>query len=155
MNIYGDKFFKNSFSEYIMVHGYQNSLDMPYYVGLFKPDCVVFEVAEYTIKDSFYSLSKMKGLKYNPPLSSVDLSNASPRSLNYDSISITKSGEVTTVEFKTKEKFDNVWISFESDYDMTKSDKGYITAVPTKEKDNPNIRMKVVTLKDVQITVYS
>ncbi len=155
MNIYGDKFFKNSFSEYIMVHGYQNSMDMPYYVGLFKPDCVIFEVAEYTIKDSFYSLSKMKGLKYNPPLSSVDISGASSRSLNYDSVAITKSGEVTTVEFKTKEKFDNVWITFESDYDMTKSENGYVTAVPTKEKDKPNVKMKVITQKDGQITVYS
>ncbi len=155
MNIYGDKFFKNSFSEYIMVHGYQNSLDLPYYFGMFKPDCVVFEVAEYTIKDAYYSQSKMTGLKFNRPLSSLKKVSVSQKSLPYDSIDIKKSGEITTVEFKTEEKYEQVWVTFEGDYDMVKTATGYAAAVPTSEKDKDNVKMTITTLKDAHFDVYS
>ena len=155
MNNYGYQFFQNSFGEYIMIDSSQNALNMPYYVSLFKPDCVVFEVAEYDINKKNFSSSKMKGLKFNTPLSSLDMATANERSLAFDEIDITKSGEVTTIEFKTKEKFDNVWITFENDYDMIKSDKGYYAAVPTKEKDKLDVKMKVITQKDGKITIYS
>ena len=54
MNSYGTNFFINAFSEYVYVHDYQNVLDLPYYFNLFKPECVIFEVAEYTFSDNYF-----------------------------------------------------------------------------------------------------
>ena len=60
MNGMGYKFLENSFGEYIIVHDYQNVLNLDYYVDLFQPDCVIFETAEYTLTNDYYSLEQMK-----------------------------------------------------------------------------------------------
>lgn len=64
----GPKFFIGRASEYIGVHDYQNVLDLPYYFNIFQPDMVVFEVAEYTFTDQYFSYQKMKNIDFNPVL---------------------------------------------------------------------------------------
>lgn len=64
MNGYGFRFLRNAFSEYIHVHDYQNILNFPYYYNIFKPDCVIFEVAEYTFSDTYFNFEKMKTLNF-------------------------------------------------------------------------------------------
>ncbi|MBR4267251.1 MAG: hypothetical protein IKQ46_14445 [Bacteroidales bacterium] len=54
--------------EDIAVHNYQNVLNLDYYVNIFQPDAVVFEVAEYVFSDSFFDSERMKNLVFNPPL---------------------------------------------------------------------------------------
>ena len=62
------KFFAGRAKEYIGVHDYQNVLDLDYYFNIFQPEAVVFEAAEYTIIDNYFSSAKMAGLEYNPGL---------------------------------------------------------------------------------------
>ena len=62
----GPEFLIGRASEYIGVHNYQNVLNLPYYFNLFQPEMVVFEVAEYTLEDSYFDLEIMDGLEFNP-----------------------------------------------------------------------------------------
>ena len=64
----GPKFFVGRAQEYIGIHDYQNVLNLDYYFNIFQPDLVVFEVAEYTITDQYFSRNAMADLNYNPSL---------------------------------------------------------------------------------------
>lgn len=57
-------FIINNASEEIGIHNYQNVLDAPKYINLYKPDCVVFEVAEYTFSDTYFNLERMENLEF-------------------------------------------------------------------------------------------
>ena len=59
MNIRGYKFISNALSEYIAIHDYQNIFNFETYYKQFKPEYVVFEVAEYTFLDMYFSESKL------------------------------------------------------------------------------------------------
>lgn len=61
-----EKYLADRFSEYIAVHNYQNIFDIDYYYNIFQPDIVVFEVAEYTINNIYFDLTKMKNMQLNP-----------------------------------------------------------------------------------------
>ncbi|NLB17514.1 MAG: hypothetical protein GX825_01970, partial [Syntrophomonadaceae bacterium] len=56
----GYKFLANSFGEYIAIHCYQNVFDLDYYFDLFQPDCVIFETAEFTLSDTYFSPQGME-----------------------------------------------------------------------------------------------
>lgn len=66
-NSYGWKFLANSFSEYDAVHDYQNVLNFSYYYHIFQPDCVIFEVAEYTFDPMYFDYEAMLDFDL-PPL---------------------------------------------------------------------------------------
>lgn len=66
-----EKFLKTRFSEYIVVHNYENILNLPYYYQLFEPDLVVFEVAEYTVSDTYFSYATMSNLHYPSPIEEI------------------------------------------------------------------------------------
>lgn len=65
------QYFVSRASEYIGVHNYQNVLDLDYYINAFDPEIIVFEVAEYTFTDSYFSSGSMKNPGWNPPLTDV------------------------------------------------------------------------------------
>jgi len=71
MNGMGYKFLENSLGEYIAVHNYQNILNLDYYFNLFQPECVIFEVAEYTLTDAYFNYERMQRLEFNPSFNSV------------------------------------------------------------------------------------
>lgn len=64
----GNKFLTEQLGEYIAIHNYQNILNFEYYYNIFKPDCVIFEVAEYTIINNYFNLELMKEIQLNPSL---------------------------------------------------------------------------------------
>ena len=59
------QFIINNASEAISVHNYQNVLDADYYIDLFSPDCVVFEVAEYVFSNGYFNFERMKSLDFS------------------------------------------------------------------------------------------
>lgn len=63
-----EKYLADRFSEYISVHNYQNIFDIDYYYNMFQPDIVVFEVAEYTINNTYFTSEKMNSMKLSPAL---------------------------------------------------------------------------------------
>lgn len=68
MNGIGSKFFQNSFGEYVAVHNYENVINFDYYFNIFQPDCVIFEVTEWTINPSYFNYEKMLDMELNPAL---------------------------------------------------------------------------------------
>lgn len=63
-----EKYLADRFSEYISVHNYQNIFDIDYYYNMFQPDIVVFEVAEYTINNTYFTSEKMDSMKLSPAI---------------------------------------------------------------------------------------
>lgn len=61
-----EKYLAGRFSEYISIHNYQNIFNIDYYYNIFQPDIVIFEVAEYTINNTYFTLEKMENMKLNP-----------------------------------------------------------------------------------------
>lgn len=68
----GNKFLAEQLGEYIAIHNYQNVLNFDYYFNIFRPDCVILEVAEYTISNDYFNFELMKEIQFNPPLKSYD-----------------------------------------------------------------------------------
>lgn len=65
MNYYGYKFMSNALSEYYAVHDYANILNFEYFFEYFNPECVVFEVAEYTLLDMYFNSEKVENFSLN------------------------------------------------------------------------------------------
>lgn len=63
-----EKYLADRFNEYISVHNYQNIFDIDYYYNMFQPDIVIFEVAEYTINNTYFTSEKMNSMKLSPAL---------------------------------------------------------------------------------------
>lgn len=60
MNMYGWKFMANALNEYAYVHSYDNIYIFDYYIELFNPDYVIFEVAEYSCMEWYFPLDSIK-----------------------------------------------------------------------------------------------
>ena len=72
MNNMGYKFLDNRLGEYIAVHDYQNVIRFDYYFNLFRPECVIFEVGEYTFSDRYFDSEAMAVMDLNPVLERFD-----------------------------------------------------------------------------------
>ncbi len=119
MNVLGRKFMANSVREYIYVHDYQNILEFPYYYNIFQPDCVVFEVAEYTFNNEYFNYEKMLQLDMNPVLSSVT-GEGKPRQdakLDRNQISVESGAQLTKISWNTDADCEYAWLLLEREYD--------------------------------------
>lgn len=133
MNVYGYKYMINACGEYIYVHDYQNVIDFPYYINIFQPDCVIFEVAEYTFSDLYFDYQKMKEASYNPSLSSLSAKEYSVIRPSNQDLSVEKGDTLTTITWKTKATYSFVWLKEKQIYDMKKTEAGYQVTVLTKD----------------------
>ena len=149
MNKYGGKYMRNSFGEYIYVHDYQNIINFPYYFNIFQPDCVVFEVAEYTFSNKYFSQNDMLSIDYNPAFSSLEDTEYSTIWIDDDSLIVDKGNALTVITWKTDTSYKYVWLDAGNIYDMTAIEGGYQVAVDTKQLEliEPNMEIIVVTTK--------
>lgn len=136
MNVYGYKYLINGFGQYIHVHDYQNVIDFPYYFNVFQPNCVVFEVAEYTFSDGYFRLDAMKDIDYNPVVSTVAHTVYTPSQGEWIS---TQSGALTTLTWQTAETPRYVWLKAgDTVFDMKAVEGGWqTTAESAQVKDQP------------------
>jgi len=108
MNGMGYKFFRNAFAEYIFVHDYQNVINLDYYINLFQPDGVVFETAEYTCYEPYYSSEAMKKAHYNPGVSTIANELKKELEVSLDDFDIEKKQEISVLSMdaaKYKNKY--------------------------------------------------
>ncbi|MBE6119192.1 MAG: hypothetical protein E7189_01945 [Erysipelotrichaceae bacterium] len=119
INGFGYKFLQNGLGEYIAVHDYQNVIGFEYYINLFQPECVIFDAAEYTFKDSYFDLQQMKQVNPTPPLRSF--SNYKELEL-YGDIVINKKEATTEIQLQELEvPVDYVYLIInETEYSMEK-----------------------------------
>lgn len=59
-----NEFIINNASETISIHNYQNVLDADYYINVFNPDCVVFDMAEYVFYNTYFDFTRMVNLEF-------------------------------------------------------------------------------------------
>jgi len=57
-------FLINQSREYITIHNYRNVLNLPYYVNVYQPDLVLFDVAEFVFAEYFFASSTMGNMIY-------------------------------------------------------------------------------------------
>ena len=150
MNSYGYPFFANSFSEYIYVHDYQNIMNFDYYYNIFKPEVVVFEVAEYTFSDGYFSQDVMRHMKlnntYNNACEACSVKETS--NIDKDSISVREGETLTKITWNTEDVFDSVWFLMNQEYDMRKCEEGYEVTVLSEDYKDYKEDISIDTLKE-------
>ncbi len=156
MNAYGIDYMKNGFGEYIHVHNYQNIIDFPYYYNIFKPDCVVFEVAEYVLNDAYFEQNSMKEIRYNPSIESIKRISKDSEIKDLDTMMIKEEkGEVLTkITMQSEEKVEYAWVVLDSEYDLKEVEGGYETYVPTEAYENFKDNIEIITYNGSNLTEY-
>lgn len=134
MNNFGYKYLANGFSEYIYVHDYQNIIDFAYYFNIFKPDCVIFEVAEYTFNETYFSYDGMVSMDLNPTLRTAaeEAKINTAQILPPEEITVSQGEDLTKITWETQTPARYAWCRLDTAYDMKRSDNGYEATVPTE-----------------------
>lgn len=157
MNEMGYKFLENSLGEYIAVHDYQNIINFDYYYNIFQPDCVVFEVAEYTVNEDYFSQENMETMVLNPKEENLE-ENAEiiPEELNKSNISVEKKGSLYNIEVQKLDKdAEYVYIKINDNiYDMKKDENGkkFNVTIDAENYDENNIEF--ITYKSGTMKKY-
>ncbi len=146
MNGCGAKFFANSFGEYIYVHDYQNVMNFDYYYNIFQPDCVVFEVAEYTFTEGYFSQETMQNMELNPVRSNFDQSQLITANVSKTDFAIVRGDMVTTLYYDCDKNDRFAWITLDRDYDMIEGTR-YSVTVPTEVFDAYQNQMQITFQK--------
>lgn len=120
MNGVGHKFLEAGLGEYIAVHDYQNILNLPYYFNLFQPECVIFEVAEYTLEDGYFPYDAMGNINWNPVLEDYCKSHeiADELPLSSDNLTVSPGDVFTTISWAAGCDYDYVWLYAGTAFDM-------------------------------------
>lgn len=145
MNSYGKKYLINSFKEYIHIHDYQNIINFPYYFNIFSPECVIFEVAEYTFNSTYFNLEEMKKINYNPMVSVSESNNLEKIDIQPDKITINKGSKLTTITWTSNDNYQYVYLNYNKIFDMYKIEGGYqITLDLSSEISKESIQIYVI-----------
>ena len=154
MNMYGFQYLDNSFGEYVAVHDYQNVMDVDYYYNIFLPDCVIFEVAEYAVINSYFDYRAMADMDLNPACSTFDHMAQASDSLSEDMISIDKGKrlskfEITGLPKDTKYAYLKMG---ETIFDLShQEDETYTVTVENKRVDLDNMEIIIITSEDEKV----
>ncbi|WP_300408495.1 hypothetical protein [Lagierella sp.] len=143
MNKLGYKYFINAFNEYIHVHDYQNIIEFPYYFNIFQPECVIFEVAEYTVIENYFDLERMKAIDFNPSLDNLSEEDYDELDLEDEDIKVDKGKTLTKINLNTDETYSYIWLSKGGIFDMYKVEGGYETTMETKKFESIKDSIKI------------
>ena len=155
MNSYGTKFFINAFSEYVHVHDYQNVLDLPYYFNIFKPDCVIFEVAEYTFSDKYFDYENMQTLDFNEPLKNFEGLTKNEYELSQNDLRVEIGDTLTKIYWISDNDYEDIWFVADTEYDMKKTSEGYVVTIKTDIYEEYQEHITLVTHNADELTIYS
>lgn len=146
-----EKYLEDRFKEYIAIHNYQNIFDIDYYMNLFQPDIVIFEVAEYTIHDQYFSYKKMEEMKLNPPYNTeqiLERVNKKPVKIEGDIISkVSFEDENDEIEFAYL-KYNNHY------YDFKKTEKTFQLSLLTTRLNSEDLYIIYKKYNDKQFYTF-
>lgn len=143
MNGHGQKYMINAFQEYIFVHDYQNVLNFPYYFNIFQPECVIFEVAEYTLNSGYFDYEQMKNLDYSPSISKMQKDEYALVDIEHEDIVIEKGNTLTKITWNTDQVYPYLWACLDDTYDMQKVEGGYQTTIETERYESSENSLKI------------
>ncbi len=150
MNGMGYKFLENRLKEYISIHDYQNVLNFDYYFNIFKPECVIFEAADYTLADKYFEFKKMKSFDLNPKLDTFSSFKENTVSLSKSDISYDSGKMLTTINVKNiDENAKYVYLNINNEiFDMRKADDvNYWSATLLNSKIDKN-SISIITIDE-------
>lgn len=142
MNGLGYKYLQNAFGKYSLIHDYHNVLNFPYYYNIFKPEYVIFEVAEYTFSDNYFDSEKMKTLSFPASYQGSVTKHDDVKEIEgIQNLQVETGAALTEIQFDSEDMGKDVWLLVnDDDYDMIKTDTGYkvtiLTEVYNEGKDN-------------------
>ena len=158
MNEMGYKFLENSLGEYIAVHDYQNVINFDYYYNIFQPDCVIFEVAEYTVNEDYFSQENMEKMVLNPKEEGLEEnSEVISEELNKSDFTAEKNGSLYNIEVQNLDK-DAEYVYMETNdniYDLKKDENGRKYSVTINARDYDENNIEFITYKSGVIKKYS
>ena len=144
--------------EYIAVHDYQNVINFDYYYNIFQPDCVIFEVAEYTVNEDYFSQENMKKMVLNPKEEGLEEnSEVISEELNKSDFTAEKNGSLYNIEVQNLDK-DAEYVYMEINdniYDMKKDENGRKYSVTINARDYDENNIEFITYKSGVIKKYS
>lgn len=148
MNGYGAEYLANAFSEYVHIHDYQNIMDIPYYFNIFTPDCVVFEVAEYTFSDTYFDFERMSD--FNLPVAySDEIKNSDShvrQTLSAENVSVERGETLTKIVWNNSDTASAAWLIADREYDMSPTDGGWEVTVLNEVYDSWNGSFEIATV---------
>lgn len=162
MNGQGSKYLRNSLGEYIAVHNYQNVINFPYYFNIFKPDCVLFEVTEYTFNNGYFNFNRMKSMNLNPSFKNMLSNNtmaAVHQELKANEIKVEKGTTLAKITWTGNAKIEHAWLLLgDEEFDMIQSADNvdtYYATVLTSIYDEAQQNLKIVAASaDNRVTIY-
>ncbi len=141
----GARYFANGFGEYIAVHDYQNVIDFPYYFNIFQPECVVFEVAEYTFSNYYFSWDNMENMKLNKPITALSAEELASL-YTVEAHTVERGEALTKIKCEIPEGSDCAWLQMDVSYDMQKKGGEYVATVRTEIYDEYKDTLKIASL---------
>ncbi|NBI63080.1 hypothetical protein D3Z38_08420 [Clostridiales bacterium] len=126
-------------------------LNFSYYYNIFKPDFVVFEVAEYTFMDDYFSFEGMKRMRLNPGLNQFDLFETQTAELNSDNFFVEQADQLSKITVEPpEENIQYMYLQIGDEiFDLMKFPEETLYEV-TIENDqlNPQLPKKVIAIMD-------
>lgn len=153
MNEYGWKFLQNQLSEYIAIHDYQNVINFDYYYNIFKPECVIFEVAEYTLSNNYFDMNEMQNIKVNPVLEESNMQFSEKVNLSALDMSQETGNRITNFTIKNlpnDTQYAYVRMAGET-YDLKKEDGCFTVSI---ENSNVDKIQKIIAITKNKNIVY-
>lgn len=154
--------YTDAFSEVIGIHNYENIYDIDYYLNLFKPDIVLFEVAASAFSSSYFNPVSLKSVKFNPQyerLSGLKETKASPELLEQIKVSIQKKDVLTDMAIKHPAQFNYLYVESGgriNDTHPTKMDDGSLSTYTSIYNDRfKDVKLKLVDEKTKTETVIN
>ena len=137
-----EKFIANHFSETIVVHDYQNVFNINYYLNIFKPDIVLFEMADYTFQEYYFAKYYMETMQLQPVLNVDNIIQKGELQYSKE----VNSEYVTYIIKNPNEAFDCKYLIADDDvYDLYKYDNENIALTILLENDFDINNVSVIT----------
>lgn len=150
MTNYGYKYLINAFGDYIYVQDYQNIFNLDYYCNIFQPECVIFEVAEYTLSDTFFSEEGMRNMRLNQRLADVEeqIALTGKIVIDEDDLSVQEGKTLTKIIWNTDQPFKYVWLAAAQEYDFRECEAGYEVTLQTADYQTLKSGFEIVALDE-------
>ncbi|NMB13932.1 MAG: hypothetical protein GX985_01575 [Gallicola sp.] len=108
-----EDFYTDDFSEVIGIHNYENIFDIDYYLNLFKPDIVLFEVAASAFNEGYFNPNAFWSVHFNPKyenLSGLSEVEASQELLDQIKVNIQKKDILTDIAIQYPEQYNYLYL---------------------------------------------
>lgn len=151
-------FLQYALGEYIYVHNYQNVIDFTYFFNIFRPQCVVFEVAEYVLQyQTRFNLNRMKAMHLPPTLSAArkEIKQTVEAALSKECLLVKRGDVLTTIEWKNCEQgIKYACILLGEEYDMRLSKDCWEVTVKNEVWDTYGAAIQIVAMQEETLKTY-